>query len=503
MKRTGILLTMLGLLFAHFAVAQNELEILQEMKKEEARAMEPFTSSLYKPESILWEQRIDSALYYEYLAGQWTYKERQVFLYNASFETTSWILSIYDALSSSWESNKKIDFVHDGNGDLKTRTTSLWDAPSSSWVRDEMYEYTYTSSGRLEEEVYSRWNASTSKWELQSRSVNTYDAQTGLRIDYILYRWDDVNKKWLRERRVEDFHDSMNRIDSSLASNWDSIQMLWVPESYNKFVWTSSNRISGFLSYNWMIATSTWEPGSRSLYTFDARGNTTWQRFQFWDNALKSYYTFFSSGFLFDSLDNVVLRLDSMRDFTTKTLMPSYRENYAYDTDNSLQSEIREKWDKTATKWIMEEKTDHKTDNRHHRWNIYSRPSVGRRLFIGSWHEVTGLPLSATVYNHDGSSWQMEEKAEYYYTGINTGIPNQNGTRSIVYPNPAKDQINLIFEKEIPKAIHILDIHGKVLIDLMPRENQLQINTDMSSGMYFIMLDFENEKETIKLIINK
>jgi hypothetical protein len=74
---------------------------------------------------------------------------------------------------------------------------------------------------------------------------------------------------------------------------------------------------------------------------------------------------------------------------------------------------------------------------------------------------------------------------------------NANGLK--VYPNPAKDQLNVLFnlQNAVEAELRIIDISGKIVfrttINNNPGNNIVFINLSVvSSGMYYVLLIADN-----------
>lgn len=97
------------------------------------------------------------------------------------------------------------------------------------------------------------------------------------------------------------------------------------------------------------------------------------------------------------------------------------------------------------------------------------------------------------------------------FTGIRnvTTFTNKMVT---VYPNPAADKATLVIDalNEASLNISIVDINGRLVStpvmnqNLSVGENVFTISTDnLNNGVYFVTLNSDNGKETVKLIVNK
>lgn len=92
-------------------------------------------------------------------------------------------------------------------------------------------------------------------------------------------------------------------------------------------------------------------------------------------------------------------------------------------------------------------------------------------------------------------------------TGIETLNSNNNITFSL-YPNPATEEFNILFTIDKRRKINLslIDVTGRILIqriiNALPGENHIMINaSELSRGIYFASIFYDNEKQMIKVII--
>jgi len=105
--------------------------------------------------------------------------------------------------------------------------------------------------------------------------------------------------------------------------------------------------------------------------------------------------------------------------------------------------------------------------------------------------------IAATVENYS------------YPTGITAA--NSDAMQLQVFPNPASDIVNLLYnlqDKNSESIVEITDVQGKVMqhFDLGKKSGQHQLTLDVSSlpsGIYFANLISGKEKTMQKVIVTK
>jgi hypothetical protein len=91
--------------------------------------------------------------------------------------------------------------------------------------------------------------------------------------------------------------------------------------------------------------------------------------------------------------------------------------------------------------------------------------------------------------------------ADSYDEGTTTGVSNSNIRNLNIYPNPARDEVN-ISASDMLLQVKILNNMGQVVFDKMINENSLRIDTDhFVNGVYFVEVYTQSGRSFEKLII--
>ena len=79
-----------------------------------------------------------------------------------------------------------------------------------------------------------------------------------------------------------------------------------------------------------------------------------------------------------------------------------------------------------------------------------------------------------------------------------------DSNKVILFPNPAKSQLELSFRLSLERELIIYDVNGlEVLKKIYPKSNKIILNTEfLSSGFYFLNLKSKNGEQTVKFLIN-
>jgi hypothetical protein len=73
-----------------------------------------------------------------------------------------------------------------------------------------------------------------------------------------------------------------------------------------------------------------------------------------------------------------------------------------------------------------------------------------------------------------------------------------------IYPNPAKNKLNLVFEEDSPRIISLNDILGKEIFSKPLENKNVTIDTDQfENGIYFLKITRNSRSTVFKVIIEK
>lgn len=137
-----------------------------------------------------------------------------------------------------------------------------------------------------------------------------------------------------------------------------------------------------------------------------------------------------------------------------------------------------------------------------------------------SWCTVTssGSGNGTIMASYDANSSATERTANITVTvsglapvivqvvqdGTSVGIPENNATAILVFPNPAKDAVHITLENSSADTrVSLLDMTGRSLIDLpFPGKNEMVLNVgNLPRGYYFVRILQNNETIVRRLIL--
>lgn len=78
------------------------------------------------------------------------------------------------------------------------------------------------------------------------------------------------------------------------------------------------------------------------------------------------------------------------------------------------------------------------------------------------------------------------------------GIEEETQSQFNIFPNPFTDEVSIHFDNSIQHTINVYDVHGRKMIDLYSKENEVSIITkDWSAGIFIVAID-DKWKKIIK-----
>ena len=85
------------------------------------------------------------------------------------------------------------------------------------------------------------------------------------------------------------------------------------------------------------------------------------------------------------------------------------------------------------------------------------------------------------------------------------GVPHQKKEEERkLFPNPAKDQVTFAFENSKERTVLISNIQGQTMMNQTITGSNATLNTsDLSNGVYIVVISEANKISSTKLIINR
>ena len=165
----------------------------------------------------------------------------------------------------------------------------------------------------------------------------------------------------------------------------------------------------------------------------------------------------------------------------------SRKSEIIYGEDGNSTSIADYQWDKTTNKWIILFGEDY-TYNYLHPYESLILPFTGDDQ---TFHHM----LTSLTYQSNYEDERYMEKASLYYSAINiTGIADHQLAKTMVYPNPATENITFSWKENTPCLnLVIYDAKGKVAVQKTISNKERIPVSQLLSGLYIYRLSDENK----------
>lgn len=306
--------------------------------------------------------------------------------------------------------------------DMSTKyefNTTSW-----SYHNKELREQ-YYNGNRVTQLVYKNWHVTSGTWRNNERYVYTYD-QSGKMAYSTLEQW--YGQMWTQStnstltydanKNVVNMSAPLYKVDFSYDGSNNLTQIVDYVRTLNS-PWTLSERktytyagadVNSYVLEKWID--NTWVKTNRWEYTLDAQGNVTKEVEYTWNGVAWT---------------------------------PSVQQEYVYDNNKNKLEEVSYSWDANSGSFVKGKREARK----------YNEKS---------------LLVNVTTYNWKNQAWVHSSgdiNVNFYYEQYNpSAIPTlPNAAELAVYPVPAKDNINIALDWDVPATFTmvIADMSGRIV----------------------------------------
>ncbi len=115
---------------------------------------------------------------------------------------------------------------------------------------------------------------------------------------------------------------------------------------------------------------------------------------------------------------------------------------------------------------------------------------------------ASGLPDSVSIYFNIGNGFIYYGRKLYTAEPLTpTSAKEINSDALFVYPNPAREAINVVSDRAIHQC-NILNLQGSLMLSAKGNSRQMNINTnELPKGIYLVQILDERGNYTRKLVI--
>lgn len=423
------------------------------------------------------ENYINQILIQLWLNNSWTNNYRLTYTYDVSFKILSivgqtWSFdhwSNYISTSNKYDNNGYADSVlvqlsyedhpfenssltiniNNNDGTLQQTINKIWNKATLSWDNASKYSVVYNNHKTIDTATTALWNYNAALWQFQTRSIFTYSG-TGKLFYYIIQGWQ--TSKWVNQSQYTNSYDNNGFVSNVLDESWDGFDF----EKYNQDTYknNSDGTIYQHVAQYWSNVINNWVNNTRETYSYSASCVLPLRLILF--TATKNNYTVnlnWQSANEINSSHFTVQRSFNGADFTSLGDIPAKNgadiNSYAYS--DSIENTKANK--------------------------IYYRLKIIDNDGLNTFSKVIPVALSA------------------------------NTSEFKVYPNPATDQLYILFNVQNTTKVElkITDVSGKIVYRNTVNINQgnsiANINiSSFSRGVYYVLLSTDNGVQRAQFI---
>lgn len=357
------------------------------------------------------------------------------------------------------------------------------------------------------------------------KDVFTYN-NVGLITSYFLYDWDYNENKWIEDYQLAFTYDAGRNIIEDLSYTWDLINNQWIADYKEEYAYTENNRLTTITSYNREQTTNSWVPYYKDEYAYTT--NLQSINSYLWDIQLGDWVISYKTEFQYDAEEKLILETSFDWEPIAGIWKNSDKLEYFYSADAKLESLILsfwyiDSWDLTEKEqfsynaegdlilhtvfepgitpdnWIQEYKEENEF-NQQFSYNELLIPEIFNNNALYFNHMLTQL----SGYEYYEGTWEYLGKLTFFYSETDiAGIQDKQSVESVVFPNPASDQLCFSWNETTPSFnLEIYNTAGELVLN-QRIENKSSVSiTNLPEGLYLYKLsDNENLKYMDKILI--
>lgn len=341
--------------------------------------------------------------------------------------------------------------------------------PGMGWITSGEVTFTYNSNNLVVMQLIKVLDYTTFTLKNTSRTTFTYNSSGVLQGD-LEETWNSTTSSWVNEYR-NTYTFSGGEIALIVTEMWQT--GAWVNDDRSTFNY-SGGLLSENIDEDWDAATSNWVLAYKTDYTYNSgvlASSTDYQRNKTtssWDPSWRDTITYTGT-----------IRTTLSENYIADSWVNSSRYTATLDTEKFIVEELDESWDEATSSWENETlSTRTKTEEG---WLHI--------LLIQSWED---------------ENWEDAARITFTYrNNLSTGnIPLANNI--LIYPNPARDQLNISGIETNAVALKILNVNGQEVTNSKRTIgfNSIDIS-DLSSGIYFLKAEKPNSKIITKRFVKQ
>jgi hypothetical protein len=352
-----------------------------------------------------------------------------------------------------------------------------YDGQTESIEKDE---FTYNNVGLITSYFIYIWDYNENKWIEDYQSAFTYNTAWNI-FEVLSYTWDLNNNQWIADYKDEYAYTENNQLTTITSYYWEQSTNSWVPDYKEEYAYATN--LQAINSYIWDIQSAEWVIGYKIEFQYDAveklilETSFDWEPVaSVWENSDKLEF-FYSADSKLESLILSFWYSDSW-ELTEK-------EQFSYNAEGDLFLHTVFEPGITPDNWIQEYKEENEFNNQFS-YNELLIPEIFNNNALYFNHMLTQL----SGYEFYEGIWEYLGVINFYYSEIDiAGIQDKQPVQSVVFPNPASDQLRFSWNENTPSFnLEIYNAAGMlVLSQLVVNKASVSIS-QLPEGLYLYKL---------------
>ena len=353
---------------------------------------------------------------------------------------------------------EKTVYSFNESGLLKTEFKYDYDNEEESWYLNEKNEYTYNSQNNLILVENFEPGETETEFYLIGKGEYFYDANQNDTL-YITYEMDMENDTFMFREKTISTYDANGNILTEIYCYYDSDILEWDMSSKYVNTYNANKKQTSSINYFWDDIESDWIPSYKTETFYNKNNNDSIEYSYNWED-----------------------------DDWAK----SERTTYKYDANQNIIEVVMSQF---YVIWIDYMKAVMEYNLAH----SYSDLLLPYNMMYDEYkfnNEIT--KMSMYIINGVSSELMMEEN--YYYSQVVVSIVEPNRLEVTLYPNPSRDNINIVTAETNNATMQIVNNLGQIVIQQNLTQNTTQIDiSGLQSGIYFVNIKTKDGLVTKKI----
>jgi hypothetical protein len=447
------------------------------------------------------KQKLDSIVtqLYDTLHFVWKPDYTEKFTYDSKGKTVSDITYTWSNTTNRLEPEYKIEYSFNTNGYITAYHSFDWDtiAMVPQWVEKYKTLYTYNAGNKVTEAISYSWDTDAAALIAGSKTQYTYNSHGDVLIQ-TSYSWDPDTSSWQLGSKTENTYDTnYNLIKSDFSYSMGGTDwMLFFRYEYN---YNAQGKVTQKITSQLDFMTQTMVYSSKETYTYNAGGDKTLVVNYKWDSTLSAWVNNWKDEYTYDSNHRMLTYKEYEWNKVTSAWKPTEMEEDTYDTNGNLTSSITSKGDASGN-WVKDTKMEVTINNTYNASDLLFPYSYGSSVTDYFAKMITGY----TDYNWRNGQWVYDDKATFYYSPITiTSTGNIGEAIFLIYPNPAKEYLNIFSNSNQPNEISLFNLVGNMVLQKQFNDHIIIPVGNLPSGVYIVKVTSPGSQVHVERVVLK